>query len=164
MNMSKFLDLIKAHLPEKEKTVVAKRTIPPRERPRPSKGANAPMEISKGSGANPVDEQVNSFVELLFSKGIAAKKSSPDTVKIKTGDGTVLVKILPEEDGETDAYGTAMQIVDRSADRPDDPANPVSKQTRMKANTETVKANKYVNDRISEMDKQMSTTGNAKVI
>lgn len=162
--MSKFLDLIKSHLPEKEKTVVAKRVIPPRERPRPSKGANDPMVISKGSTSNPVDEQVSSFVELLFSKGIAAKKASPDTVKIKTGNGTVLVKILPEEDGEQDAYGTAVQIVDRSADNPDDPAHMMSKQTRMKVNTQTTKSNKYVNDRLGELDKQMSSSGSSKTI
>ena len=102
--MSKFLDLIKSHLPEKEQKVVVKRTIPPRERPRPSKGANAPMEISKAT-ANPVDDKVNSFVELLKAKGISAQKSKskPDTVRIVTGNGNVLIKVIPEEDGEAGA-------------------------------------------------------------
>ncbi|MDW0322303.1 MAG: hypothetical protein QN632_02430 [Nitrososphaeraceae archaeon] len=164
--MSKFLNLIKSVMPEKEKTVVAKRNIPSRERPRPSPGANAPAEIHKVSKntENPVDDKVKGLLSLLFSKDVNAQQAQPDVIRIKTGNGTVLVKVLGEEDSEQDAYGTAVSVVDRSADNPEDPANPMSKQTRLKVNTQTTKANKFVNDKLSELDKQMSASGAAKTI
>ena len=121
--MSKFLDLVKAHLPQKEQKVLPKRNIPPRERPRPTPGANAPMEISKGS-VNPVDEQVSSFVELLFSKGIPAQKSKsqPDLVRVKTGNGTVMIKVLPEEDAESDIMPQVNNIAKDVESRVQQPA------------------------------------------
>src|SRR6478735_12195290 len=166
MNMSKFLDLIRANLPQADKPEVLPKQKGPRFQPRPSKGANAPMEISKVSKntQNPVDDKVKGLLSLLFDKDIHAQQSQPDVIRIKTGNGTVLVKVMAEEDGEQDAYGTAVQVVDRSADNPDDPANPMSKQTRLKVNTQTTRANKYVNDKLHELDKQMSATGGQKTI
>ena len=164
--MSKFLDLIKSHLPDKQKPEIPKRVIPHRERPRPSKGANAPAEIHKVSKntENPVDAKVKGLLSALFDGGVQAQQTQPDVIRIKTPNGVVLVKVMAEEDGEQDAYGTAVSVVDRSADRPEDPANTMSKQTRMKVNTQTTKANKFVNDKINELDKQMAATGGAKTI
>lgn len=161
--MSKFLDLVKSHLPQKEVKAVSKRVIPHRERPRPTPGANAPAEIhvvSKNT-ENPVDDKVDSLLALL---GKYAQQTQPDVIKIKTKNGFVTVKVLPEEDGEQDAYGTAVSVVDRSADNPEDPANPMSKMTRTKVNTQTTKANKFVNDKLNELEKQMAATGGAKTI
>jgi hypothetical protein len=162
MNMSKFLDLVRSATPD----TPSKRNIPGRERPRPSDGANkhATVHTVSKNTENPADAKAIELLDLLFSKGIGAQRPQPDTIKIKTDKGVVTVKVIPEEDGEQDAYGTAVQVVDRSADNPEDPANPMSKQTRMKVNTQTTRANKYVNDKLNELDKQMASTGGAKTI
>lgn len=159
--MSKFLDLIEAFSP-------VSRTIP-----KPSPGANAPMTPTKvgtlRAGAGMTPREVHELRDFLSSNGInsfVGGPDQPDVLKIDLDDGNrkIIVKVLPEEDGEQDAFGTAVQTVDRSADNPDDPAHMMSKQTRMRVNTGTTKANKYVVDRMNELDKQMTSSGGSKTI